>query len=451
MPEILPQSVGQAQGTSTPTTSASSRETTADYGVHAQAIIGKVPPALVRWGLTCWLCLLLLLIGISWFIKYPDLVAAPMVLRNLSGPRAVSAKIGGTVDKMWVKEGQRVTPLIPLLSLETNADLQIVAALTQWANRMNQALITGRDLPTHAEPEFASLAQSGLGEVQTDLETFGRVYHQYLAATQGLLFVKRRKALTDELIYLQQAEQALGRQQQIRKQELALAERDFETQRYLYSQKVIPSAELSRENAKVLAKRLVPEQVAEGIIANRSQQAAKGAELVELDKVAAEQRDIFWSGLNSFRSALARWQQQYVLVAPLAGTVRFAAFVQTKEAVQAGQPLVYIVPEASATFGEASVAQANLGKVHPGQPVVVKFHSFPFEQYGIVTGRVSFLAKVPNPDGSFQVRVEFPQGLVFSDGSALPARVGMQGTAEIVTDQARLLERLLRRMKGTGR
>ncbi|AXE21239.1 hypothetical protein DR864_27605 [Runella rosea] len=47
-----------------------------------QEVLGHAPPWAVRWGNTLFLVILVGIIGLSWFIHYPELVIAPFRLTS---------------------------------------------------------------------------------------------------------------------------------------------------------------------------------------------------------------------------------------------------------------------------------------------------------------------------------------------------------------------------------
>lgn len=100
--------------------------------------------------------------------------------------------------------------------------------------------------------------------------------------------------------------------------------------------------------------------------------------------------------------------------------------------------------------GEMRIGQYNFGNVKTGQAVLVKLASYPFQKYGSLMGRVGAISPVA-ADTAFRAQVIFPNGLVTTTGQKLDARTGLVATADIITDDTRLIEKLvyeLRRLKG---
>ena len=86
--------------------------------------------------------------------------------------------------------------------------------------------------------------------------------------------------------------------------------------------------------------------------------------------------------------------------------------------------------------------KANVAKIKIGQRVNLKFASYPYLGYGIVKGVVGKIASIPTGD-SYEVEVNLPNPLVSTYGKKLEFRQELSGTAEIITEDQRLLGRIL--------
>jgi hypothetical protein len=73
--------------------------------------------------------------------------------------------------------------------------------------------------------------------------------------------------------------------------------------------------------------------------------------------------------------------------------------------------------------------------------VLVKFPSYPFQEFGIVVGHIEAVAEMPK-DTAYVVRVRFPKGLVTSSQKVIPFRNGLMASGEIITENLNLIERL---------
>ena len=86
--------------------------------------------------------------------------------------------------------------------------------------------------------------------------------------------------------------------------------------------------------------------------------------------------------------------------------------------------------------------QGQAKKIKVGQKVNLKFESYPYLKYGMVSGRVIGVALVPTHD-SYPVEIMLSYPLVTGSGQKIGFVQELAGTAEIVTEKRRLLDRIL--------
>ena len=101
-------------------------------------------------------------------------------------------------------------------------------------------------------------------------------------------------------------------------------------------------------------------------------------------------------------------------------------------------------------IGRLQIPSAGFGKVRTGQRVQVRLSGYPYMEFGVLRGEIRALAAVPeevqtsaSPAIVYLAEVLFPEGMTTSYGRHLPMIQQMDGTAEIITDDLRLLERFV--------
>jgi HlyD family secretion protein len=82
------------------------------------------------------------------------------------------------------------------------------------------------------------------------------------------------------------------------------------------------------------------------------------------------------------------------------------------------------------------------GKVKVDGEVNIKLSGYPYLEYGMVRGIVKSKSLVPSGD-SYIIEVGLPEGLTTLYGKQLEFTQNMQGTAEILTDNMRLLQKII--------
>lgn len=411
-------------------------------------IISRPPPGLVRWGMTLFFGLLCLLGLGSWLVRYPDIVSAQFTLTATDAPRKVVVRVEGKLARLLVQDGQTVAAGDALAYSESTADPAQVLALGASLDGLRRAL-DGGDWAT--VQRFPIRAYIQLGELQNDFQTFHQQLTQLKSYLSDGFYLQKRTLLLEDFDDLRAMEQTLADQLDLQGRDYELAQNEFAIHEKLYKDKVIPVLDYQREKVKLLGREMPLKQLASSLIQNHSSQTAKQKELLELDNAIAEQKGTFLQALQSLRSGQETWEQRYVLRAPVAGKVSFASPWQEQQSLSAGQELLTVAPTGSHFQGLVKVPQANLGKLQEGQTVLIKLQGYPFREYGMVEGTLSQLSLTPGADSAYWGYVKLPHGLRTRYGQQLAYRNGLNGTAEIITADRRLAERLVDVVKDGGK
>ena len=407
-------------------------------------IINRPPPGLVRWGMMLFMGLLLLLGLGSWLVHYPDVVATSFTLTAANAPRTVVVRTEGRLARLLVRDGQTVEAGQALAYSESTADPDEVLRLSESLNRLRAALdksdwgvVLGYSASTYSQ----------LGELQHDFQTFYTQLTQLKTYLSGGFYLQKRALLHQDYDDLLAMEQTLSEQLDLQRRDYALAQNEFNIHEKLYQDKVIAPLDYQREKVKLLNREMPLKQLASALILNRTSQTAKQKELLELDNAIAEQRGSFIQALQTLRSSVEAWQQRNILRAPVSGKVSFAAPWQEQQSMSIGQELLTVEPEGSHFRGLIQVPQANLGKLREGQAVLVKLDGYPYREYGMLEGTLTQLSLVPGKDSTYWGYVALPVGMRTRYDRQLAYRNGMKGTAEIITADRRLVERLVEVVK----
>lgn len=405
---------------------------------EVQEIIGQPPHWLIRWGITIFFGILVTLLAVSWLIKYPEIIKVPLKLTAINSPKRLNSRINGKLIKLLVGNNQTVRKGKALAFLESTAKheevLQLAAytdSLSSWMEQKQMGLFKNA----------LSVNYSHLGELQSSFQIFEKSRRQFVAYLDDGYYLRQRQALLQELDYTRSLLEQLSREKELKETDYQLAKEEYEVQKKLAEEGVIAPLELKAEESKLLSRRVPLQQIESSIINNHAAQTAKQKELMELDQQIAEQEAIFLQALNTLKSSVSEWLTRYVIVAPFEGKVIYSGILQENQQVKPDQELFYLIPDNTNYFGEASISQQSFGKIQTGQRVLVKFDGYPYQEFGSATGTVSYLSDIPVRDSVFLAKIDFENGLQTSYGKKLTPVSGMSGTAEIITQDMRLIER----------
>ena len=144
------------------------------------------------------------------------------------------------------------------------------------------------------------------------------------------------------------------------------------------------------------------------------------------------------------QSQLTAWEQRYLLRSPVGGKVTFLNVWSVNQYVESGATVFVVAPEEeSLPVGTALLPLQGSGKVKAGQRVNLRLNNYPDQEFGYVKGKVKSVSPLPTAEGMYVVDIALPDGLTTNYGKTLPLTREMKGSAEIITDDLRLLERLI--------
>lgn len=160
------------------------------------------------------------------------------------------------------------------------------------------------------------------------------------------------------------------------------------------------------------------------------------------------------ASFNDLWDNIKSWEQKYVFKAPMDGRVEFLKFLTNNQFIQAGEEIFSIVPEKNTILGQMLLPATGAGKVETASPVIIKLDNYPYMEYGSVEGQVSSISLVTKEEQiantnieTYLIAIELPKGLTTNYGKKLDFKYEIKGTAEIIVNDRRLIERLFDNLK----
>ncbi len=407
-----------------------------------QDIITTVPSWILRWGITLFFAILVLIVSLSTFIRYPDVVNASLTISSPNSPKPVVSKIQGRLVKLLVKENETVSVGQPLAYMESTANHESVLRLLSNLKELQKNTLENKPANIILFNQADNTSQ--YGELQSAYQAFSQEYLLYKSSTVNGFDLKKRTYLQKDLADINKQEQQLNAQKRVEQKDFKLASDEYEMHKKLANEKVETPAELRQEESKYLAKQSPLIQTESAIITSNNNYSAKQKEILELDNQIDQERLKFIQALNSLISQAEDWKSKYILIASQNGKLTFANIVQENEVLNANQEVFYINPGNEQFFGEMSIPQNSMGKVKEGQQVLIKLRSYPFEEYGMLKGRIEFISDVPYKDSVFMSRVDFKIRTTSDMKRPINLKQGMMADAEIVTQDATIFQRISR-------
>ena len=402
-------------------------------------IISNRPGFLIRWGITIFFLLLIVMVIATFFIHYPDIVLTRAKFTSINAPKEVKAKTNGKLIKLNAIEGKYVQQGQLLGFMESRANHYEVISLSETIDSLQMLMNNNQ---TEKVPKHLLGSYQNLGEAQQDYQGFMQgfiLFKQYLSTGY---YINKKAMLQGDLVYLQRLHSILLQQKDMEQEDLGLAKETFTANSTLKDEKVISALDYRNEKSKYIGKAMTIPQITSAIISNEISQHEKQKEILQLENEIAQQKGIFSQVLNTLKAQLDIWKSKYLIISPIDGKVAFASFVQVNQQMQVDQTFCFINPENSNYYAEVYIPQNNFGKVRPAEKVLLKLASYPFQEYGAIEGRLDFISNIAT-DSGYLARVELPNGLKTNYNMKIQYRDGLIANGEIITNDLKLSDRLI--------
>ena len=416
-----------------------------------QEIFGRPPRWIVRWGISVLgLVVALFFVG-SALVKYPDRVVSTITVTTWNLPAHVTARVTGRIDSLFVEEGAAVEAGEVLMSIGNPARYEDVERARRCADAYG-AFCRGE---SDVFPAAACPAGLELGGLHPAYQAFAKAPDDYRLFEENAYYERKIESLEEQAAIHREISLSARAQMRIAEAQLAVQERLFSTDSMLYVKKAISLVEYEASRSGVLQLRQSRESLRASAANARLSAAQMEQSIWETRQEERERRQSLSMALSGaygeWQSQLESWRQEYLCIAPMAGKVALSGYWQANQQVVSGDVLLSVVPEEAARMsGRVKLPPQGAGKVKEGQEVHVKFDAYPYMEYGMVKGRVAGISAVPvkAEDGMFlMVEISLSDSLVTNYGNHLPFSQEMPGTAEIVTDDLSILDRILNPIK----
>jgi multidrug resistance efflux pump len=411
---------------------------------EVQEILGTPPKWLVRNGSTVAFIAVVVLIWVAYWVEYPDVVQGKIVVTSTEPPYQIYSPTTGYIERVLVRNEQVVDSGMALLAFRSTANIDDVftfeTALDQIKEPTDSALLA-----------FQPPTNLILGEIQNNLYDFLEKQEAYRnsmssdrPASVNVRSLNRKiERLEQEIRDNNQEKRRIQDQLELMNDRLSRAQRQYQERQISLrqlreTQDVYRNLERARQGLESDNK---SKQFEIQMLRDEVRGARSGNEGENTDMENALKQ----SFLN-LQEAVAEWRQRNVVTSPVRGIVAFTnseVKIEEQQFILKDVELMSVVPlEETEITGEMSLDLDGSGKVAPGQRVVVKFKSYPFYEYGAVEGTVKWKGRVPSDDGKIPVEVAFPDTLETTRGRTIEAAQVMNGTAEIITSEKRLIEKI---------
>ena len=406
---------------------------------EVQEILTRVPHWMIRWGSVVVLLIVLSLFFVSWLVKYPDVITTQIVITTNTPPEKLVAKVSGKIEAILVVDKAAVYENTPLAVIENSANYKDVFLLKSMVDTI---AIDKNKFP------FEKLKMAQLGEVESYFAVFQKesIADDLNAKLQP--YQVEGTAQSYESIQLKERLRLLESQRSSNQAELVLQKSDLDRYEGLFKKGIIATQELEKHKLTYLQvernyKSLLStiSQLKSAI--NELNKNSKTTQINESKENVNLERNVIQS-FYGLKKAIRDWELNYLLRSSIEGKVSFLQLWAPNQTVNAGDNVFAVIPTNEKGYiGKVKAPAQNSGKIKINQLVNIRLANYPDREFGIIKGSIKAISLTPDKDGNVLIDVSLPKGLKTSYQKPIVFQQEMSGTADIITEDLRLLERLL--------
>lgn len=406
---------------------------------EVQEILTRVPHWLIRWGSAVVFCIMLMLFLVSWIVKYPDTISTQIIITTNIPPQKLVAKTSGKIEAILIKDKATVLKNTPIAVIENTANYKDVFLL--------KSIVDTFTIDQDRFP-FEKLKSAQLGEIESSFALFQKEYSVEELNTKLQPYKVEGTAQSYEAIQLKERLGLLVSQKEINQNELELQKNDLIRYETLYKKGIIATQELEKQRLLYLQ----AQKNYKGLLSSISQlksslndlnRNSKTTQINENKENVNLERNVI-QAFYALKKSIKDWELNYVLRSAIDGKVTYLQLWAVNQTVNAGDNVFAIIPTNESGFiGKAKAAALNSGKIKVEQKVIIRLANYPDREFGIIEGKISAISLTPDKDGNTLIDISLPNGLKTSYNKKIIFQQEMSGTANIITQDLRLIELFL--------
>ena len=352
----------------------------------------------------------------------------------------VDAPVAGTVDEVFVSEGELVERQQPLLSLESEpVENELEQAQTELEGQRNELsqlkLLKNQLALTVNTQKQQNTAQLFEKKAQLD-QARQNVEHSQTALDLAIKADEEAKKEVER--FIEAKNQGIVSEIQVVEKKDAARER----------QRLLEQANSDSQQAQLRA--IEQQESYQGLTHSGDIAVLRGKEqLKEIEQQIVtlnSQIESSQSKINGLKYQL----DQRVVKSPVNGSIFQLPAQETGTVLDPGGLVAEIAPKQSSLILKAQMIPTESGSLDVGMPVKMKFDAYPFQDYGVVEGELTSISPttkaVDTPQGkaeSYELKVKLDRNYIQAKNKRVALRPGQTATAEVIVRERRLIDFVL--------
>jgi hypothetical protein len=409
---------------------------------EVQEILSYIPNWMIRWGTSLIFLLILMLFVLSWFIKYPDLIQGEIKLTTMFPPVKLIANNSGKLTDIPFPDGSQISKNSKVAEIEnlvTQSGIDFLKTYLLYSSKLLEE-------PSIEPPQINPLLV--FGDMQTSFNHLQKLCANYRVFSLSEHEAEKIESLKKKLTLYKTLVQVSRNQAYIAHGIFKNAQEKYHADKLLLQKEVIAKMEFLKEESVFKQKEMEMENFRKAETENKITLANLEQEIADLEfeymeKKASFRNDIL-NTINEIENGIKKWQQNYLITSSIAGKLIWLSKWNEGQAIKSGDLLFAVIPDNEEYIALINIPTHGYGKVKAGQKVRIRLNNYPFHEFGVLEGTVDKLTEIP-VENSYKAEIKLINGMRTTYEKNLTFIPEMTGQAEIITEDLRVIERIINR------
>jgi hypothetical protein len=409
------------------------------YSEEVQDIFETSPNWLVRNSTLSIFFLLTLLVGVTLFVRYPEVVTfSEFKIESANPSFRYVTKSSGRLE-LLVKNNQLVDSATEIFYINSGITYENYKILLDFIDTTTSALNKGlydSIKLLHYDVDFGVHSSTYAQFVRSieALRSYGMIEPD-LNKMKGIT-----KQLNDEMTIIEKKKDELSK---IR-ESLNLSKSILSRKQLLFEKGMIPLDELNQIKKEIVDKEREILNIQTNIEVQKSQLTGFNN---QSDQLGLNRRGVVEeytrSMLNTFmglKSEVSKYKDEHLYLSPYKGVVDFVKIWSDNHNILSGEHIITLNPLNRNTIGIGMIPGNNKGKIELNQKVLIKLAAYPSIEYGTISGKVKNVSKYPTESGHYIVEVALSDEVNTSQNKKIVLTPGLSGTGEIILKEQSMFQ-----------
>jgi multidrug resistance efflux pump len=415
------------------------------HNEEVREIMKEIPGSIIRWGLAIIFLIFVSIIVGSYFFQFKEIVSAPLIITTTNPPAPIISKVSGRITLWFVFDGQKVKRGDNIALIKNSTNIKDFYRAENIVLQLDSLKIKD-NLDKAVLPEKLEL-----GELQDIYNQLYNNWNNYKSYIESNFLPQKIELLRQQMVKQEQHYQLTLQQQKMMEDELEITRKGLKRYESMLNKGGVSEVQIEEARGRVIQSERAFTSFIASVKTTEINLISQKRSLLELQEQHHKELEQFEQNISDnikvLKNQFKNWRDNYLLTSPIKGTVTLTTFWSENHVVNAGERLATVVPtDSSVIICRAIVLSSGIGKVETGQKVNIKLSGYPYMEHGMLTGEVSAVSLVPEKEGYF-VEIRLNEGMMSSYSEQLKLVQEMDGTAEIIADEMRMIYRFINPLK----